>query len=128
VTLKNAPPGANLVTGIVNLKSKKATGDSLTSPAMLYTFDQQSENKDNLGMAVMLKKSDLIVFGQTPNTGSDVLNTYTVQMKIAPPDQKVSFRFYAAWEHSDADFATEAGFKKYLGHQAKAYQSPILIR
>lgn len=128
VSLKNAPPGARLVTGIVNLKSKKAACDSISNPAVLYTFDQQSENNDNLGMAVMLKKTDLIAFGQTPNAGSDILNTYTVQMKLPAARQSVSFRYYAAWEHSDPAFSSEGGFKKFLGNQAKPYNSPILIK
>jgi hypothetical protein len=128
VSLKNAPAGAKLVTGIVNLKSKKSVRDTINNPALLYTFDEQSENKDKLGMAVMLKKTDFIAFGQTPNAGSDILNTYTVKMKLPPANQKVSFRFYAAWEHTDASFSSEAGFKRYLAQQGKVYNSPILIK
>jgi hypothetical protein len=128
VSLKNAPAGAKLVTGIVNLKSKKAHQDAVTDPALLYTFDQQSENKDKLGMAVMLRRADLVAFGQTPNAGSDILNTYTVKMKLPGAKQNVAFRFYAAWEHSDAKFASESGFKRYLAQQAKLWNSPILIK
>ncbi|MET1054962.1 MAG: DUF4861 domain-containing protein [Pedobacter sp.] len=128
VSLKNAPAGAKLVTGIVNLKSKKAVSDTESNPALLYTFDQQSENKDNLGMAVMLRKTDLLAFGQTPNQGSDVLNTYTVQMKLPAAGQSTAFRFYSCWEHSDSGFATEGGFKKYLAKEARNYTSPIVIK
>lgn len=128
VSLENAPAGAKVVTGIVNLKSKKAFQDTESDPAILYTFDQQSENKDNLGMAVMLKKSDLIAFGQTPNSGSDVLNTYTVQMKLPQARQNVSFRFYSCWEHSDGNFSSEGRFRKYLSKEARAYSSPILVK
>jgi len=128
VAVKNAPAGAKLVTGIVNLKSKKAVRDSLNNPVLMYTFDQQSENNDHLGMAVMLKKKDWIAFGQTPNAGSDVLNTYTVQMRLPAIHQQTSFRFYAGWEHSDADFSAETGFKKYLAKEARVYNSPILVK
>ncbi|CAM3984255.1 protein of unknown function [Pedobacter westerhofensis] len=128
VSMKNAPAGAKLVTGIVNLKSKKAVQDTLHNPALLYTFDRQSENKDNLGMAVMLNRADLVAFGQTPDAGSDVLNTYTVQLKMPISKPGVTFRFYSCWERSDANFASEGRFKRYLSKEAKAYTSPILVK
>jgi hypothetical protein len=128
VSVKNAPQGAKLVTGIVNLKSTKAMQDNDNNAAVLSTFAQQSENKDNLGMAIVLNKADLVAFGQTPNAGSDVLNTYTVAMKIPPAKQKVTYRFYSCWEHSDPAFATEGRFKKYLSQETKAYNSPVLVK
>jgi len=128
VSVKNAPKGAKLVTGIVNLKSTKALQDSLNQAMVLSTFDQQSENKDNLGMAVLVNKADFVSFGKTPNANSEVLNTYTVLMKVPSAKQKVAFRFYSCWEHSDAAFTTEQRFKNYLSKEMKAYNSPILVK
>ena len=95
---------------------------------MLYTFDQQSENNDNLGMAVLLNQKDLVSFGKTPNANSEVLNTYTVSMKIPGLKQAAIFRFYSCWEHSDPVFATASGFKQYLVDESKTYNSPIIIK
>jgi hypothetical protein len=128
VSIRNAPQGARLVTGIVNLKSTKAMQDNDNNAMVLSTFDKQSENKDNLGMAVLLNKADLIAFGQTPNANSEVLNTYTVLMKIPPSKQRVTFRFYSCWERSDPEFATASRFKRYLFKETKAYNSPILLK
>ena len=128
VSLKNAPAGAKLVTGIVNLKSSKAWKDNNNRAMFLSTFDKQSENNDNLGMAVMLDKADFISFGQTPNKGSEVLNTYTVAMKVPSAGKSVAYRFYSCWERSDPMFSSEKEFKLYLFRETAAYSSPIQIK
>ena len=128
ITLKNAPKGAKIVTGIVNLKSNNSFQISNKKARMLYTFDQQSENNDNLGMAVLLNQKDLVAFGKTPNANSEVLNTYTVSMKAPGLKQATIFRFYSCWEHSDPLFATASGFKQYLVDESKTYNSPIVIK
>jgi hypothetical protein len=123
-TVSNAPQGAKLVTGIVNLNSKKLNELSVEGSKIVYTYDAQSENKDKLGMAIMVKNSDFTGFGKTPNAGSDVLNTYTVSMPLLPSPV---FRFYAGWEITDLLFAHEDSFKKYLNNEGVKYNQPILI-
>jgi hypothetical protein len=127
VSLKNAPKGAALVTGIVNLKSSKEVALQRGKTNVLYTFDQQSENKDNLGMAVMLTKKDLLAFGKTTNSNSEVLNTYTAKMKIPSAGKAVTFRYYACWEHSDKMYSTEDGFRQFLDAQARNFSTPITV-
>ena len=128
VSLKNAPKGAKLVTGIVNLKSTKSLEQGTGKAKVLYTFDKQSENKDNLGMAVLVNEKDLVSFGKTPNAGSEVLNTYTASLKIAAGQKPVSFRFYSCWELTSPLFSTENGLKDFLISEADNYSSPILIK
>jgi len=128
IALSNAPEGAELVTGIVNMKSSKSMKDSYDKAMVLSTFDKQSENADQLGMAVLLDKSDWIAFGQTPDAGSEVMQTYTVAIETPAAGARSTFRFYACWEKSDAQFSKENGFKKYLGAEAAKYNSPIAIR
>ena len=57
----------------------------------------QSENKNKLGMGIMVKKNNFNAFGVTPNAATEVQNTYTVALNAAN-DKPVSFRFYAGWE------------------------------
>lgn len=128
VFVKNAPKGAKVVTGIVNLKSTKSLEENVGQARILYTFDKQSENKDNLGMAVSLKKNDLISFGKTPNSQTEVMNTYTVKMKLPPAGKSVSFRYYSCWERTNPVFSTETGFKDFLIADALNYNSPIVIK
>ncbi len=126
VSLKNAPRGAQLVTGIVNLKSHNSLEMIMNKTKVLYTFDQQSENGDNLGMALLVKEKDLLKFGKTANDTGDIRNTYTALLSLKA-EMPVAFRYYAAWEHSDTRFATEKGFKNFLVEEASVYNSPIAI-
>lgn len=128
VTLKNAPAGTQLVTGIVNLKSTKVQEYSDKKVSLLSTYDVQSENKDNLGMAVFLGTEQLVSFGKTPNQDSEVLNTYTVNIKVPQAKQQASFRFYACWSKSDPQFNTAEGFSKYLSTAREFYTSPVVIK
>lgn len=128
VFVKNAPKGASLVTGIVNLKSNKSLDLSVDKAKVLYTFAQQSENKDNLGMAVLADKKEVVSFGKTPNAQSEVLNTYTVKMKLPAAAKGVSFRFYSCWERTDSRFAAEVGFKDFLTAEAGSFSSPIIVK
>jgi hypothetical protein len=127
-TVKNAPKGAKLVTGIVNLKSHKSQEMSIDKVKGLYTFDKQSENGDELGMAVLLNQSDFSAFGQTPNDRTDVMNTYTVYMPVPSAGKRVSFRFYAAWAPTDKTFSAAEGFQRFLTAEAETYSNPIVIK
>jgi hypothetical protein len=126
VTVENAPAGSRLVTGIVNLKSKKSNEVSTGGCKVLYTYDLQSENNDLLGMAVIVKDNQFTSFGKTPNAESEVLNTYTVSMPVsAEPTQ---FRFVAGWEKSDLLFTRQESFVKYLENEALKYGNNIIIK
>ncbi len=125
VLVENAPLGTKLVTGIVNLKSKKAVDFTTGESKGVYTYDEQSENKDKLGMAVVVKDKDFISFGKAPGGSSDVMNTYTLQMPVS--SLPVSFRFFAAWEMSDLLFTREENFKRYLEYEGLKFGSAIRI-
>lgn len=128
VSIKNAPQGAHLITGIVNLKSSKSMKDNDEQVMMLSTFDKQSENADNLGMAILVNKSSFITFGQTPDKNSEVLNTYTADMKVPIGSKRVAFRFYSCWQRTNPAFETEKGFKLFLFKEASTMNSPIEIK
>lgn len=125
VSVSDAPAGTKLVTGVVNLKSKKAHELSLTDCKVLYTYDNQSENKDKLGMSVIVRNNQFAGFGKTPNAGSDVLNTYTVTLPISAAPSE--FRFYSGWELSDLLFTKEESFKIFLASEAVKYSQPLVL-
>ncbi|MDB5190841.1 MAG: hypothetical protein JWQ96_404 [Segetibacter sp.] len=125
VTVSNTPPGAQLVTGIVNLKSKKSTELNIDGCKAIYTYDVQSENNDKLGMGILVRSNHFAAFGKTPNTASEVLNTYTVTMPLTT--QPTEFRFYAGWELSDLLFIKEESFKMYLEYEAMKYAKPVIV-
>jgi hypothetical protein len=125
VSVARAPAGTRLVTGIVNLKSKKSNELAAENGKVLYTYDTQSENKDKLGLAVMVRNSQFDSFGKTPNAGSEVLNTYTVTMPLS--NTPAEFRFYSGWELSDLLFTHEDSFKTFLNNELLKYSKELII-
>ena len=125
VNVANAPAGSKIVTGIVNLKSKSCSVINDADARVLYTFDKQSENNDELGMAVLASKNNFHSSAATSNTEGDIRNTYIVSLS---PLKNASFRFYAAWSKSDPRFTTESGFKKFLKTESSNFSSPVVIR
>jgi hypothetical protein len=86
----------------------------------------QSENKDMLGLAILVKDSNFISFGKTPNTGSEVLHTYTATMPIS--SKPAEFRFVSGWENSDLLFTKQESFQKYVENEAIKYGTSIIIK
>lgn len=126
VSVKNAPAGSRLVTGIVNLNSKKVTPVTATGARGIYTYDIQSENKDRLGMAVLTPSFCFAGTGTTPNEDTDIKNTYYLTMRTGPVPS-ARFRFYSGWERSSAQFATEEGFSDFISKEAENYGKPLHI-
>ena len=126
IILSNAPANSKLVTGIVNLHSNQSYQIDTLNTAILYTHDSQSENKDNLGLGIMIKKNDFYEFGKTANIATDIQNTYTVVLN-SENNKPVSFRFYAGWEQSDSQYKTVKGFNGFLKSEAVEYSLPLTI-
>jgi hypothetical protein len=118
VSVTGAPAGTKLVTGIVNLHSKQMYETDTAGYKSIYTYDVQSENKDKLGMAIVMPAAQEAGTATTPNVNTDIQNTYIMKANIKD-DQPVVFRFYAGWEKSDERFTTEEGFKQYLLNEMK---------
>jgi pectinesterase len=116
VTVNGLKGDEKLVTGIVNLKSKASYTVVSGNADVLYTHDLQSENNDHLGMAIRVDKKYKPVFGQTPNEGNGILNTYTATMDLKN-NQPVVYQFYACWEQTDKRFADKTYFQNFLSAQ-----------
>ena len=114
-----------LVTGLVNMHCKDLYTSSQDSMAIFYTHDRQSENKDMLGLGLILKKKEFANWFRTTDKGDGIINTFAMKMFVKPT-QPVSFRFITGWDLSDAGFATKEYFEKYLKKEAIKFESPIL--
>jgi len=126
IIFSNAPLNSKLVTGIANLHSNQSYQTDTLDAAILYTHDLQSENKDNLGLAILIKKNDFYEFGKTADTATDIQHTYTVVLN-SENNKPVSFRFYAGWERSDPQYKTVKGFNDFLKNEAVEYSLPLII-
>jgi hypothetical protein len=113
VTVTGAPAGAQLITGIVNLHSKQVHAINQNNLKAIYTYDEQSENKDKLGMAIVMPAAQVAGTAATPNANTDIQNTYLMKANIVN-NKPVVYRFYAGWEKSDSRFSTEQGFHSFL--------------
>jgi hypothetical protein len=105
-----------LVTGIVNLKSKQSYTMQSNGMHVIYTHDEQSENNDYLGMAIMVPQSYRPLFGSTPKEGNGITNTYTVALPIRN-NEPVSFRFYACWQGTNDQFKSRDFFSQFLSQE-----------
>lgn len=116
-----------LVTGIVNLHSDKAIQQETDNGySLLVTHAPQSENKDILGMGVLVSNDIFEGYGETPEDGEGVTQTYYTKLK-AKDNKPVSFYFFAGWELSDKQFAQEKNFIEYIRQEASRLSDPIKI-
>lgn len=127
VVVKDAPKDALLVSGVVNLKSKEIHEIQGKGAKGFYTFDRQSENNDMLGMALLTPNPQYKGVGVTPNVNTDIKNTYLLKMGISGIAPSV-FRYYVGWEKSNAGFATQDGFAKYMQQESDKFGSPLMIQ
>jgi len=113
VMVTGAPANAKLVTGIVNLKSKEVHDINTNGIKGISTYDEQSENKDMLGMAIMMPAAQVAETATTPNANTDIQHTYILKANIEK-NKPVVFRFFAGWEKSDEQFANYDEFDQFI--------------
>jgi hypothetical protein len=110
----------NLCTGLIkdaNGKLFSKEGDE-TSYGYLATYGKQSLNKDNLGIAVLFKRADLIEFTK---------DQYSHIVKLKPSNGKLDYYFVAAWEGEPNGIKTEAEFIAYMDKLAKELAAPVQV-
>ncbi|MBU2914327.1 DUF4861 family protein [Reichenbachiella agariperforans] len=112
------------VTGIVNKYADKMYTGETPQSRYIYTFDQQSENKDNLGMAVVVTSDSFVDAGEPANEGDGVIETYYVAFKS---NETPKYYFVAGWEPTDAQFSTAEGFGETVAQQALVFSAAVVI-
>ncbi len=119
--LKIAPQSDNLCTGLVKdknaapiLPDKSAEGDW----TFLAQYGRQSLNNDNLGMAVLYKKSDL------KELTEDALSRIAV---LTPKEGKLTYYFLAAWQLEPGGITNEKDFKNYLNQLILKMNNPVQV-
>ena len=110
----------NLCTGLIkdaNAKLFSKEGDD-TSYGYLATYGKQSLNKDNLGIAVLFKRSDFIAFTK---------DQYSHIVKLKPSNGKVDYYFVATWEGEPGGIKTEDAFIAYMDKLARELANPVQV-
>ncbi len=142
VTVTGCPEGSQIVTGIVTTFLKRdpfayKTGDF----QCIGTHDIQSENNDELGMAVIVpfaesgkisRTTDINFFDlgykTVPEKGfSNIISeTYYIGQKCTSGKPGKHY-FFAVWGLDKDQWKTEEGFRKYISEEAEKLSEEILI-
>lgn len=144
VTVSGFTGEKQIVTGIVTslLKNQPIDFEANPSYRSIATLDKQSENKDELGMAVLLKKDEVTKVARTTNIDyyslgyktvdekkfSNVISeTYYVAQKIKP-DIAARHYFFAVWGLENAKWKDLKNFKAYISSEADLLSHPIQLK
>ncbi len=127
VWVNNAPKNAKLVVGIASFYDNVFQSYQSNKTNVLFSYGRQSENKDNLGLAVLVPSRLFAFAASALHTGSDVLDSYLSAQTITD-EEPCRFRFVAGWEKSDQRFATFHGFKNYLDGEAGKMAESIRVK
>lgn len=120
-SLTISPVSDNLVTGIVKHQPSEFISSSNESGDWAYiaTFGKQSYVHDELGMAILYKKSALIEL-------SEDKHNHLVTMK---PQQngKLDYYFLGSWAQDSDGMTTKAAFTDYLNGEIAKLNQPLHI-
>lgn len=126
IALDGGGDADTLVTGIVDLKKVEKTVFSMADYQAIFTFGEQSENHDNLGMGLLISNSNWNGFGTAPEAGDGVTNTYTAYLK--PDNGLYQYHFFAGWELENREFASSDKFREALEQEVIGLSTPVDIQ
>jgi hypothetical protein len=82
ISVSGAPENGSLVTGFANLYGIPAGQMEEGKIKIFYSYGLQSENKDNLGLAVLLPSHDVTSFDASSADEKDVRDSYLIGLKL----------------------------------------------
>ena len=127
VSFSGLPSTSSLVTGIVNLKPNTVTSREYDAYKTVFSFGPQSENNDNLGMAILTKKDSFLGLEDVSDTDGDIVDTYMLSLK-ASDKVATSYYFLSGWELSDPEFKIIDGFENMISTTVKRLSNPIMVQ
>jgi hypothetical protein len=118
-TLRIDGESDNLCTGLVKLpNTEMIPPPSAGEYSWLATWGVQSLNNDQLGMAIIYRRADLIL--QTEDANSHVV-------VLRPEKGVLRYRFLAAWELEPGGVTSSAAFTEELDNIVIKLNNPIVI-
>jgi uncharacterized protein DUF4861 len=128
VTYSGNDSNLDLVAGIVNMKSSELhvlkLGENHTA---LLTHDHQAEDGSMLAMALMVPNEYLLKYGEAPESGDGIIQTYYAVLDAVPGDP-VPYRFYALWEREDPRWASLEQVSKFLEEEASRWTQSVVYQ
>jgi hypothetical protein len=144
VTVSGFSGEKQIVTGIVTslLKNEPVDFEASAEYRSIATLDVQSLNKDELGMAVLLKSSEVTKVARTTdvdffklgyktvvekNFSNVISQTFYVAQKINA-DAPARHYFLAVWGLENDQWKNMDNFKAYISSEAELLSNPVLIK
>lgn len=124
VTLRHAPANARLAVGIADFYENHPDYFSTATTSILYSFGRQSENKDELGLAVTAPLDEKTSTQEAPKGLNGISDTHLMLFPIKAG--KITYRFYSCWSLTDPGFRDESFFKQFLLSQP--FNAPLEIK
>ena len=128
ITMRNTPADAFLVAGFADLYHVPSGQLKTDASQAFYSFGQQSENKDALGLALITSLKDLAFSGKVPLSSTDIRDSYMIGLRPSKTSPNATFKFYAAWGASDSRFKTLDTFTEFMTAQLRINDSAITKR
>ncbi len=117
----------NLVTGIttLDLDDKEVKFQNFENGYVaMSTFGRQSIENEHLGMGLLIPEEYFKQYAHTDTLPGPITDTFTAEMSI-PESDPLQFRFYATWELSNKEFASENALPDILEKDAEALSKPL---
>ena len=96
---------------------------------IVYSFGKQSENHDNLGMAILSTQpatTRIWSLDDTVTPLSDITSSYLMEQPAGSQAPAV-FRFFAGWSLTDTAFNSVDGFKGMLQQELEKLNHPVEV-
>jgi len=117
-----------LIVGIVNMHEAELISENAGDKRyIIANHEQQSVNKEYLGMGLILPREYFISSGQYDEDHEIIPETYFGKLEI-PEDNQLSFFFFSGWEETNTSFVKEEFFTEKLQQQSVLLENPIEIK
>lgn len=127
---KYLPKNLKVDMGIADFYENHSGNFSSGNTKVLYSFGKQSENKDNLGMAVFCNAEKFSRFwstGKEVTSLSDITQTYLSEQDLGVLKPAV-YRYYACWSKTNPLFDNKNSFVDFLHTEAEKFSAPLIIQ
>lgn len=123
LSLEPHNPDIKFVTGLVTVKTEETPAKWAKEGFFaISSHDQQSENHDYLGMAVVVPTVSFGSFVDFDSLRTDVIHTAGVRLK-----NQNRYYFVAGWEKTDESLQEKEQFEKLVLALGEEISSPVLV-
>lgn len=126
LSCNNFPDDAKLVVGYADFYDNKPGQVDTAGIKTFYSYGPQSENKDNLGLAIAVHSKNFDGYRRLTDTLASIQNSYIISQRVKKGVPFV-YRFYSGWEKSDNKFSNVDEFSAFLKYEAVSMGNPLVV-